>query len=97
MSLFDAGEPVEAVRLSIGQRRTLRQQALLSQGLHPFMRRPLAQNGETCGTCAHHRTSGYTGRIWHKCDYKATSSEATDIRVGWPACELWKPEPQDAA
>jgi hypothetical protein len=44
--------------------------------------------GETCGTCAYHVNRG-----WHKCALRRvswTSSVATDIRVGSPACAKWE-------
>ena len=77
------------------RRRTARAKVLLSQNIHPLTMRPLAQNGETCGTCAHHWVHQRSKR-YHKCDLKDSSSAATDIRVSWPACQLWEACPHDS-
>jgi len=88
--LFDPGDPVDTMlhAESAGQRRTARNKVLIASGRHPLTGRPLAKNGHTCGDCAHHVTHRHA-KTYHKCDLRATSSESTDIRVSWPACELW--------
>lgn len=79
--------------LSPTRRRTALRAQLLAAGIHPATRRPLADNGHTCGDCTHHRVHSQGRRQWHKCKLAGLSrSEATDIRVGWPACVLWRPE-----
>jgi hypothetical protein len=40
-------------KLSADVRRTARRRQMLASGVHPTTRRPLAKNGETCGTCLH--------------------------------------------
>lgn len=57
----------------------------VKKGLHPLGAR-LATNGKTCGNCVHH-IRVKMGQVFHKCQLNRTNSPATDIRVGWPACE----------
>lgn len=81
--------------LSAGRRRTIRDRALLDSGIHPATRRKLlAEPGHTCGDCVHHHHYGWHNSSYHKCDQHRlgeSHSEASDIRVGWPACVLWEP------
>lgn len=96
--LFDPGPvsipPAEA-GMSYGQRLTIQNRRLLEAGTHPATRRPLLiGTGETCATCVHHLVASQN-RTYHKCDKHrlgASSSEASDIRVSWPACVLYEPE-----
>lgn len=45
---------------------------------------------ETCRNCAHMQRV-YLGRAYYKCaKARQTRGPATDIRLKWPACELWK-------
>lgn len=96
VSLFDPDDlppaPAPAEKLSADRRRTLNQKRLLSEGTHPATKLPLAGNGETCGSCAHHDIHERWPRRWHKCEYTATSGAGSDIRVSWPACVRWHPE-----
>lgn len=71
-------------RATLVRMRTLR-------GLHPHNGMPLRQpEGETCGSCAHHRVKRYS-KSYHKCGLTQDSrGPATDIRVRWPACEKWE-------
>lgn len=85
--------PVEAEATSYGARLTLRNRAALEAGIHPATRRLLRPEGGTCGTCAHH-VEVVRSRRYHKCDahrYGLSASVASDVRVRWPACELWAP------
>lgn len=97
MSLFDATDytrpDTPAEQLSYGRRLTLRRQADLDRGRHPVTGLPLldAEWGFTCGTCAHHRVQRMSG-TYHKCALRDTGSEATDIRLGWPACTRYRIE-----
>ena len=78
--------PVEAEPLSADARRTERRRQYLEAGIHPATGLPLADNGETCATCVHHRP----GRF-HKCLLAGvTHGPGTDIRVSWPACQRWE-------
>ena len=95
MSLFDA-EPLTVAPpepLSYGRRLTLRRQADLAAGRHPVTRLPLLDPewGFTCASCAHHYVAHLAGK-YHKCALRDTGSEATDIRVGWPACTRYRIE-----
>lgn len=57
-----------------------------ASGRHP-MGMDLAGNGETCGTCAH----AFKHVRWWKCrKCDLTFGPGSDIRVGWPACDLWE-------
>lgn len=95
MTLFDPGAPdpravVEV--LSVDRRRTIKNAAILADGRHPATGLHLADNGETCGTCAHHHAYDYHNRGYHKCDVHRlgeSHSAASDIRVSWPACTQW--------
>jgi hypothetical protein len=86
--LFEWAEAYPKESLSVDQRRTQRNKWLLECGIHPLTKRDLLDPpGHTCGECSHHRQRGK----YHKCDFNDTCGAATDIRISWPACELWKP------
>lgn len=71
------------------EKRGPRKNANVARGLHP-MGLHLADNGETCGTCAHLRRRSVS-KTYMKCDItKMSRSEATDIRAKWRACEKWR-------
>lgn len=73
---------------------TERNRALLEQGLHPVTKTAARPELGTCGDCAHH-TVNHASRRYHKCllhPLGPSRSEASDIRVGWPACERFEPE-----
>lgn len=94
MTLFDPGPPAEVpVDLSRGQRMTMLHRRMLAAGVHPATRRPLfVGTGEKCGTCNHHHAYQRHVRTYHKCDLHTlgeSRSEASDIRIGWPACALY--------
>lgn len=65
----------------------------VARGKHP-MGLPLADNGETCGTCRHStRKHIRSGKTFLKCLLtEITSGAATDIRAKWAACEKWEAE-----
>lgn len=96
LRLFDVPDLPSAEQgesLSYGRRLTLRRNAALKQGRHPATGLPLNANPDLrCGTCACH----YVRRLsqtYHKCDLHrlgASHSEASDIRVGWPACTAYR-------
>ena len=82
--------PPPVPNLSADQKRTQRRQELLDAGIHPRTGLPLAENGETCGTCLHHFVR-HVGSDFHKCDLTPpTRGPATDVRVSWPACTGWE-------
>lgn len=86
-------EPPEPARdpaagLSADRRRTFRQRADLQAGRHPLMGGPTHPDVGTCGNCAHHVVI-QMGSRYHKCELKHSASAATDVRVGWPACQRW--------
>lgn len=99
LRLFDLPAPPEddvdvdpPEGLSAGRKRTLRNRALIDAGVHPATRRPL-RDGATCGSCDHLVTTCTgPGRIFYKCGLvPLTAGAGTDVRLSWPACELWKP------
>jgi hypothetical protein len=78
--------------LSADQRRTEQNKKLLSLGIHPATRRPLLK-AFVCGECAHHRAHRGNKNIFHKCELHRlglSRGAASDIRVGWPACDLFE-------
>lgn len=99
--LFDvpAHETEAVVTLSAGQRRTARQRDLIAAGVHPATKRPIVANGHRCGDCVHRNTvTHYSSHLrqWHKCanHYLGEShSDASDIRLSWPACDMWEATP----
>jgi hypothetical protein len=96
-TLFDTSPlPTEQpVELSRGQKLTARNRALLDQGRHPATRLPLLDPAWefTCGGCDHHVVIHHHTRTYHKCARHRlgiSASEASDIRVSWPACTLYR-------
>lgn len=105
----DLTPPETAEKLSAGRRLTLRQKADVERGRHPLTRGPLANNGETCGTCVHRVLSHWHTRSYPKCALGidpqtepldrapfAAHSSASDCRAWWPACRSWAPKDGDA-
>lgn len=95
-SLFPELAPVAAStagppeKVSADRRRTLRQRADVDRGVHPLMRGPIANNGQTCGSCVHRVLTGHHNRTYPKCDLTEMSfSAASDCRAWWPACPKW--------
>lgn len=91
--LFDPGpldpDVVAEREMSYGRRLTLRNRRMLDAGRHPITGLPVRDGDETCGSCDHcFRWS--RGGSYFKCDLNDTRSEATDLRVSWPACTAWK-------
>lgn len=91
--LFDAPDlPDPDPQLSYGQRLTLRNNAALAAGRHPATGLPLADSGHHCGSCEHHVVRRL-GSTYHKCVMHrlgTSGGEASDIRVGWPACTAYR-------
>lgn len=78
------------VGLSADARRTARRNVELSAGVHPATKQPLANNGETCGSCPHLVRRGHGSRDYFKCSLlPITAGAATDVRISWPACRSW--------
>lgn len=91
MSLFDPGPVVPGNRksLSADAKRTLKRQRILDAGVNPASMKPFADNGETCGTCAHLQANR-RAKTYYKCGlFLVTGGPGTDLRVSWPACVLW--------
>jgi hypothetical protein len=89
IQLFNMPNAVMPKTLSADAKRTWRRKNMLERGIHPATRLPLANNGETCGTCVHSRKNW---RFW-KCELvELTFGPGTDIRVSWPACQRWEGE-----
>lgn len=85
---FDA--PPEREPLSRARALTAKHRASIERGVHPATARPLRGDAETCGSCAFLSTRRYAN-TYHKCARaKMTASPNTDIRLSWPACDLWE-------
>ena len=84
--LFDLPAAPPAAKLSAGRRLTVRRNAALAGSRHPITRLPLLAGDHTCGDCGYARKHDR----WWKCHAATvTNGPATDLRVGWPACELF--------
>lgn len=75
-------------------RRTARRRIMLEAGLNPATARPLlpTELGRTCGDCVHAERFELDTRAYWKCTgpasrLGASHSAASDIRIGWPACD----------
>ena len=91
-ALFDL-PPIEPPPvLSAGQKLTIRNNTMIANGCHPVTRCALANNGQTCATCAHHVVRR-RNQVWHKCDLSYSHGAGTDIRISWPACIKWEAKP----
>jgi len=90
--LFDLPPVVVPPKLSSTEKLTIKNRALIANGYNPASRLALADNGETCGTCAHHVVH-LRNKVWHKCDLRFTFGPGTDLRISWPACVKWEPAP----
>lgn len=87
--LINDGDPRYVASWPKGWSAAQRRNAAL--GRHPFGM-PFADNGETCGTCAY----AFKSNDWWKCERMGvTGGPGTDLRVGWPACTLWKEIPDE--
>jgi hypothetical protein len=79
-------------------RRTARRRLLLEAGVHPAtgLRLFPAVFGHQCGGCANAVKVQHGARSYWKCNESRlglSHSAASDIRVTWPACELFKVPP----
>lgn len=81
----------EARRRTTQRRREFQQDAL-ARGVHPATGSPLlADSALRCRDCVH-AVAAHHARTYWKCERSSLSrSEATDIRVGWPACSQFEP------
>lgn len=90
-----------ATPVSAGVRRTMRQQALLRAGLNPATEeRQLDGGATTCRSCCHaekHQPTRSPRSYWKCRNHRLglSSSDASDIRVSWPACALYAIGPQE--
>lgn len=105
MTLFDVGDPLPPPppdTRSYTVKLTERRAELLAAGVHPATRRKLlvvavGQVGPRCGSCMHHVVHRHA-KTYHKCKIAKgglTSGPASDIRITWPACELFHPRDSD--
>lgn len=91
-------ETDQRTRLRLYSRRTdytARNKAMLEGGHHPATGSKLRPDLGTCGDCVFHVERHMGGR-YHKCKNHRlglSGSEASDIRVGWPACDFFEREP----
>lgn len=76
--------------LSVSTRRKIRAENMIKEGLHPFGMKLREPRGETCKTC-NHSVAKRLGNIYWKCDLmNNTGGPGTDLRLKWPACQLWE-------
>lgn len=72
---------------------TDRAKEYIAAGMHPVTGLPLL-GAETCGSCAFAIQVGGHARDYWKCSSQdgrfVTRSEASDIRLKWPACNWWR-------
>ncbi len=85
----EAAEP-KPIRI---QRRLI-DQAMITAGVHPATKMPLADNGKTCGDCALLRQKQET---WWKCGTpdprsKNHRGDGRDMTKRWPACIAFQPK-----
>lgn len=74
-----------------------RNKQALENGHHPATGGRLRPDLGTCKDCVFHVVVKYA-KTYHKCEQHrlgTSHSEASDIRVGWPACELFRAEPNE--
>lgn len=103
-ALFDPGPAVEpnpflVPSISATRRRTERNRDMLRDGVHPatYRRLLVVEEGTkpwTCGACKFAKKVGGGRRDYWKCERHRlgmSASEASDIRISWPACELFQP------
>lgn len=97
---IERAKPIRALELgpanTADRRRTATNNLLIERGIHPATHRALLA-GHRCGTCSHHQTAGNGSKTFHKCELHrlgTSHSAASDIRVSWPACDLYQPETQ---
>ena len=97
MTLFDPGPGAPAPKTqSYGSRLTARNAGVIAGGRNPATMRPLLLGGGTCGDCSHLKAVGGTARNYWKCELACravTGGAATDVRLSWPACELFTTTP----
>lgn len=99
LSLFEvdsvAVPTVEKEKLSATRRRTIRNENLLECGIHPATGLYLLQTEvkpAKCRTCLFHRYINNGARSYNKCERHRlgmSHSDASDIRVSWPACTAY--------
>lgn len=88
------GDPASIELARSGRPFNARRARFVALGLHQSGRELAVGDhpgaGHTCGDCAHHYVRKFA-HTYHKCDLvPATRGPATDIRVAWPACEMWE-------
>jgi hypothetical protein len=89
--LFDMPR-IMPVKLSAGQRRTVKARLAIAAGKHPANGLPI-DTTHTCNDCVHLHRYEYHNRTYIKCPNHRlgeSHSEASDMRAGWPACSLFK-------
>jgi hypothetical protein len=73
--------------LSYGRRLSIRRKRFLDAGKNPATGLEFGPEGKTCGDCWHAISKD---RGFWKCELaRLSNSEATDIRLSWPACTAY--------
>jgi hypothetical protein len=87
--LLTAISPTLSTGKSTDIRRRIRQEEMIAKGFHPLTRRKLIEGDLHCRDCAN---AFRHSRYW-KCQHvPMTFGPGTDLRLKWPACELFKPK-----
>lgn len=94
MSALTFGDPAAIAHAKPARGFKAQRMRMVALGRHPTGRALATGDhlgaGHTCGDCEHHYLRRFAS-IYHKCDLlRATSGPASDIKVGWPACEAWE-------
>lgn len=90
--LLTAISPTLSTGKSADIRRRLRQEDFIRRGYHPLTRRRLIEGDFTCKDCAFAHVRVFSKRYW-KCQHvPETAGPGTDLKLKWPACELFKPK-----
>lgn len=83
------------VTVSLQRRRTLRAAAMLADGKHPANGLPINRD-HRCGDCFHIRANPRNTRTFFKClhhRFGCSHSDASDMRLSWPACPKFEARP----
>lgn len=95
-ALFDAGPPratFVAPTESATVRRTKRNAKLLARGVHPATGLGLRPELGNCGACTQAERQSVGNSSFWKCRKHRlgmSGSEASDIRISWPACAAFE-------
>lgn len=86
----------EEIRMIKNPSRADKAWAKIAVGIHPFgpaLRAPIGE--KRCGDCKWAFPLDSGGKRFWKCHKRGvTHGEATDLRISWPACEIFDQKPE---